>query len=67
MKYEKDYDNIVYVPKWTPEGDFKDVPIDNNATRNLELLGELLESTFTSLIENKEYDKVIDFLQSLHN
>lgn len=67
MMYEKDYDGVVYTPKWTVEGDFKDVPIDNNAARNLDLMAELLESTFSSLIENKEYDKVIEFLQAIHN
>ena len=67
MKYEKDYDGVVYTPVWTVEGDFKDVPIDNNATRNLDLLDELLTNTFSTLLENKEYDKVIEFLQALHN
>lgn len=45
--------------------DISEVPIDNNATKNLDLMAELLESTFSSLIENGEYDKVIKFLESI--
>lgn len=45
--------------------DISTVPIDNNATKNLDLMAELLESTFASLIANGEYDKVIKFLESI--
>ena len=45
--------------------DLSTVPIDNNATKNLDLMAELLESTFASLIANGEYDKVIKFLESI--